>query len=106
MLLCLTRDPDLRVRDLALVLGITERSAQKIIGDLVAAGYVTRKRVGRRNTYEIHIEMPLPLGRELTLRHMLETFRPEDDDDGNDDLGTASEDARPTAGRRDIQTAR
>jgi predicted transcriptional regulator len=72
-LLCLAHHPELRIRDLAGVLGITERSAQKIIGDLVKDGYVTRTRVGRRNTYEINIEVPLVFDRELTLRHLLET---------------------------------
>ena len=75
MLLCLASHSGLRIRDLALILGITERSAQKIIGDLVGAGYVTRTRVGRRNHYEVHMEVPLPFGRELTVRNMLETFR-------------------------------
>ena len=75
VLLCLTHDPELRIRDLALVLGITERSSQKILGDLVKAGYLTRRRVGRRNEYEIHIETPLPLARELNVGHLLDTFR-------------------------------
>jgi DNA-binding MarR family transcriptional regulator len=72
--MCLAGDPALRIRDLALILGITERSAQKIIRDLVDAGYLTRKRIGRRNEYEVHVEMALPLGRELTVRHMLDIF--------------------------------
>ncbi len=75
VLLCLAHDPELRIRDLALVLGITERSTQKILGDLVKAGYLTRRRVGRRNEYEIHVETPLPLGRELNVGHLFDTFR-------------------------------
>lgn len=81
VLLCLAHDPGLRIRDLALVLGITERSTQKILGDLVEAGYVTRRRVGRRNEYEIHVETPLPLGRELNIGHLFDTFRAEGDID-------------------------
>jgi DNA-binding IclR family transcriptional regulator len=77
MLLCLARASDLRIRDLALILGVTERSAQKILSDLVQAGYVTRTRVGRRNTYEIHVEQPLPLGQELAVSHMFELFPPD-----------------------------
>lgn len=73
-LLCLAHHPELRIRDLAGVLGITERSAQKIVGDLVKDGYVTRTRVGRRNTYEINVEVPLAFDRELTLRHLLENL--------------------------------
>lgn len=79
LLLCLAQDPSLRIRDLALILGITERSTQKIVGDLVADGYLTRKRIGRRNEYEVHVEMPLPLGRELAVHHVLETFRLDED---------------------------
>ncbi len=78
MLLCLARASDLRIRDLALVLGVTERSAQKIVSDLVEAGYVTRTRVGRRNAYQIHVERPLPLSRELTVSHMFELFHPDE----------------------------
>lgn len=81
VLLCLAHDPDLRIRDLALVLDITERSTQKILGDLVRAGYVTRRRVGRRNEYEIHVQTPLPLGQELTIGHLLDTFRVDGDVD-------------------------
>ncbi len=75
VLLCLAHDPELRIRDLALVLGITERSTQKILGDLVKAEYLTRRRVGRRNEYEIHVETPLPLTRELNVGHLLGTFQ-------------------------------
>jgi len=74
-LLCLANDPDLRIRDLALALDITERSAQKIVGDLVKAGYLTRKRVGRRNAYEVNVDMPLPFDRELSIHHLLSTFQ-------------------------------
>lgn len=81
VLLCLVHDPDLRIRDLALVLGITERSTQKILGDLVKAGYVTRRRVGRRNAYEVHVETPLPIGRELSVDHLIHTFSVDGDVD-------------------------
>jgi predicted transcriptional regulator len=49
----IARDPDIRLRDLAARLGITERAVQKIVGDLVDAGYVKRIHVGRRNRYEV-----------------------------------------------------
>ncbi len=81
MLLCLAHDPEMRIRDLALTLGITERSTQKILGDLVTAGYVTRRRVGRRNEYEIHVGTPLPFDRELNIGHLLDTFQPDGDAD-------------------------
>lgn len=54
VLLCIAADPDMRGRDIAQRVGITERSAQSIISDLVEAGYLTRHKVGRRNRYEVH----------------------------------------------------
>jgi DNA-binding MarR family transcriptional regulator len=54
LLLLIGRNPDARLRDLAEQAQITERAAQAIVRDLEEAGYVTRSRVGRRNTYEVH----------------------------------------------------
>ena len=73
VMLCVARDPEMRLRDIADCVGITERAAQRIVRDLEAEGYLTRKRVGRRNAYEVHPEIPLrhdledgvPLGRLL-----------------------------------------
>jgi predicted ArsR family transcriptional regulator len=59
VLACLARDPDVRLRDVADTVGITERTAAQIVSDLEAAGYVTKTRVGRNNRYEIHDELPL-----------------------------------------------
>jgi DNA-binding MarR family transcriptional regulator len=53
VLLCIASDPQIRTREIADRVGITERAAQRIVADLVAEGYVTRKRVGRRNLYEV-----------------------------------------------------
>ena len=53
VLLAIARDPDLRLRDIADDLGITVGSAQRILSDLVDAGFVTRERRGRRNRYVI-----------------------------------------------------
>jgi len=53
VLLCLARDPDMRLRDVADEVGVTERAAQRILADLVEAGYVERNRVGRRNHYTV-----------------------------------------------------
>ncbi len=58
VLLCITRDPGVRLRDVALSVGITERATQRIVADLVEGGYLTRERVGRRNQYEVHPELP------------------------------------------------
>jgi predicted DNA-binding transcriptional regulator YafY len=54
VLLCIARSPEIRIRDLADLIGITERAAQRIIADLVEAGYVERTRVGRRNRYVVN----------------------------------------------------
>jgi len=53
VLLCIERDPDVRLRDVAETVGITERAAQRIVSDLVEAGFVTRQREGRRNRYAL-----------------------------------------------------
>lgn len=63
-LLCIADDPGVRLRDIAQRLGITERAAQVFVNDLVDAGYVTRTRTGRRNTYEIHPNVPFRHPRE------------------------------------------
>ncbi len=57
--LCLAEEPLLRLRDLAAKLGVTERTAQRAVADLAAAGYVTSERIGRRNRYSVHGELPL-----------------------------------------------
>ena len=54
VLLALARDPHARLRDVAELVRITERSVQAIVADLEAEGYLTRARVGRRNVYRLH----------------------------------------------------
>lgn len=61
VLIFLARHPNARVRDIAGAVGITERATMGILGDLVEGGYVDRRRVGRRNTYEVR--------QDATLRH-------------------------------------
>lgn len=56
LLLLIGRNPDARLRDLADQAQITERAAQAIVRDLEEAGFVTRSRVGRRNSYQVHPE--------------------------------------------------
>jgi hypothetical protein len=58
VLLEIARNPNVRLRDVADTAGITERATQAIVADLEAAGYVTRTRVGRRNTYAINPDRP------------------------------------------------
>ena len=60
VLLCIARDPGLRLRDIAARVGVTERTAHGIVTDLTVAGYVMKTKDGRRNRYEIQAHMPLP----------------------------------------------
>jgi predicted transcriptional regulator len=53
VLLCIARQGDARLRDIAETVGITERAAQRIVRDLAEAGFITRERVGRRSHYTI-----------------------------------------------------
>lgn len=53
VLLCVAREPDIRVREVALAVGITERTAQTILRDLVADGFVEVSRIGRRSRYRV-----------------------------------------------------
>lgn len=58
-LVCIARDPGLRLRDVAERVGVTERAAQRIVSDLVDAGYLNRLREGRRNSYQVRSNRPL-----------------------------------------------
>ena len=59
-LLCIAQEPDVRLRDIAVRLDITERSAYGIVSDLAEAGYILKERDGRRNRYQIQHHLPLP----------------------------------------------
>ena len=67
VLVCLARDPDARLRDVAEQVGITERAVFKIVTELEKGGVITRTREGRRNHYEIDTR--------VTLRHPVEAER-------------------------------
>ena len=74
VLLCVARDPGVRLRDIAATLGITERTAFGVIADLTEAGYVIKERDGRRNRYEVQHHLPLaePTSQERTIGEVLE----------------------------------
>ena len=59
VLRCLVQDSEARMRDVAEQVGITERAVQRIVSELEAAGYVTRTREGRRNSYSVNGALPL-----------------------------------------------
>jgi DNA-binding Lrp family transcriptional regulator len=60
VLICIAQDPGVRLRDIGDTVGITERAAHRIVGELADAGYVTRRRTGRRNQYTIRSDLPVP----------------------------------------------
>ena len=60
VLVCIAHDPGIRLRDIGDRVGITERAAHRIVGELAIAGYVSRERRGRRNRYTIQSHLPLP----------------------------------------------
>ena len=75
VLVCVAREPGVRLRDIAASLGIAERSAHGIVTDLAEAGYVVKQKDGRRNRYQIQAHLPLagpgtrepPIGEVLAL---------------------------------------
>jgi DNA-binding IclR family transcriptional regulator len=73
VLLCIAHDPGVRLRDIAVRTGITERTAYGIVTDLTAAGYIVKHKDGRRNRYQIQAHLPLPeaAGRERTIGEVL-----------------------------------
>jgi DNA-binding MarR family transcriptional regulator len=73
VLLCIAGDPGMLLRDIAARVGITERATHRIIGELEAAGYVTRRREGRRNFYEVktHVRLPDPLASKRRVSELL-----------------------------------
>lgn len=80
VLLCIARDPQIRIREIADNVGIGERAAQKIVADLVADGYVARTKEGRRNRYEVNTSARLrhPLFTDMEIGPLVDALR-----DGN-----------------------
>ena len=79
VLLCIAHDPGARMRDIAADVQITERAAQRIVADLIEAGYLDRERVGRRNRYTVQAGLPiaLPTRRDIDLNALLNVLLPE-----------------------------
>lgn len=74
VLVCIARDPEIRLRDVAVLVGITERAAQRIVADLIEGGYLSTTKVGRRNRYEVHADLPFrhPIESHSSIRALLE----------------------------------
>jgi DNA-binding MarR family transcriptional regulator len=73
-LLCIAENPSVRMRDIAAQIQITERAAQRIVADLIEAGYLDRERVGRRDRYttiQASLPIALPAQRDVDLNSLL-----------------------------------
>lgn len=78
VLQAIAADPTIRLRDIAVEVGITERTAAQIVNDLEEASYITRTRDGRRNRYQVHGDLPLrhPQHRHRTVRDLIRFLQP------------------------------
>jgi DNA-binding MarR family transcriptional regulator len=78
VLLCVTEEPDIRLKDLAERIGISERAVKRIVADLERAGYISRERQGRRNHYLVHGEAAIsgPMTRGMQLSALLSALLP------------------------------
>jgi hypothetical protein len=95
VLLAVAQRPEVRVREIAVAAGITERYAYRILRDLQNAGYVERRRLGRCNLYRIHPE--LALGDPMVEDHSLwELLRLTDETAGADVVAMRARTRRPT----------
>src|SRR6266568_5506073 len=77
VLLCIANDSDIRLRDVAETVGITERAAQRIVADLAESGFLERERHGRRNRYLINekTEMRHPAQEGYEIGELLDLLR-------------------------------
>jgi predicted transcriptional regulator len=73
VLVCIAGDPGIRLRDIGDRVGITERAAHRIVGQLSEAGYITRRRDGRRNQYSFNADMLLvdPIARDRSVGELI-----------------------------------
>jgi predicted transcriptional regulator len=87
VLLCIARNPEVRIRDIADSTGITERAAQRIIADLVEAGFLERHRAGRRNRYVVKTDLRMrhPLQHEYEIGELLDLLHDPRDSPGAPD---------------------
>jgi len=78
VLLSIAHNPRARMRDIAAEVGITERAAQRLVADLIAADYVSSERDGRRNRYTVRTDLSisLPSRRDIDLGSLLSVLLP------------------------------
>ncbi len=77
VIICLVRNAELRVRDLAAEIGITERAVLRILAELEQEGVLSKSREGRRNRYTIDLDFPLrhPLESQYTLSKLTQSLK-------------------------------
>ncbi|MDI9637436.1 winged helix-turn-helix domain-containing protein [Kamptonema cortianum] len=87
VLICVWRNPRLKVREIADLVGITERSAQRILRELVEYGVLQSRKEGRRNVYQVNPDMSLrhPVERDQTVRDLLGFISQQDSAANNGD---------------------
>ncbi|WP_158861742.1 helix-turn-helix transcriptional regulator [Leifsonia sp. AG29] len=80
VLLCVAKAPEMRLREIADTVGITERAALRIVTELEEAGYLTRTRDGRRNRYTLNPQMPMrhPMDQEHNIGELVGLLAPGD----------------------------
>ena len=80
VLVCIAHDSDVKLKEIAELVGVTERAVHRIVTELEAAGAITRWREGRRNHYEIEFDAPLrhPLEAGKTIGDLLAAMLPEE----------------------------
>lgn len=78
VLICIARSPAIRVRDIADLVGITERAVQRILSELAEAKVIERSRIGRNTQYSLMIDCSLrhPLESEHSVRELVELLAP------------------------------
>ena len=74
VLFCIAQDPDVRLRDVAARVGITERAVQRIVTDLEGEGYLEVSKEGRRNRYRVNYDLPLrhPMERHRSVKTLID----------------------------------
>jgi predicted ArsR family transcriptional regulator len=112
VLLCLANDPDMLLREIADAVGITERAAHRIIGDLEEGGFISRERKGRRNYYQVHPEAALsqpgldhPMLKGRTMGEIAVSYIAAGRRNVGDDLPAEAERAAQQARRASARTA-
>jgi len=85
VLACIAADPGARLRDIATTVGVTERTAGQIVSELEQAGYLTKTRLGRRNSYQVHGELRLrhPQHRHHTVGELIRFLQAPPDTEGS-----------------------